>query len=443
MSLVDFLNLFFPIFEGSAETRIYPGAIVVLFSVLGIFLYKHNHEIRKWYVLALISLIMSFGENIPGMNLIYEIPGFSLLRVPARFLFPLVFALSVISAMVIDVIYKDIETYKFKRIFFLSPIIIFVILFSLGSFLITKEISINFVWPVIGFSLGYLLIILLQKHAHNPLLVTTSLIVLLVIDLLFVNYSSLRFFSKADVINKNPELMTKLTDISPNFRVYTPSYSISQEQGSYWNIKQVNGVDPLQLQQYVNYFVELSGISVDEYSVTLPPFKNGNPELDNYGVCPNKQQLSELNTKFVISSFELKDCGLGAYELISNQYVYEIGKSDDYLKFLDCQNVENQYSILKYSPNEIILDIESCGGILQISEINYPGWKIFIDGNQVPLISNSLFRSMSILEGQHELRMVFIPNLVIVGLIVQSFTWLISILYIFYVLKNKNEAKIS
>lgn len=440
MSLVDFLNLLFPFFEGSAEIRVYPGAVVILLSVLGIFLHKHNLHMRKWYVLALISLILSFGEHIPGMNLIYEIPGFSLMRVPSRFLFPLLFALSIISAMVLDAIGKGLRNYSFNRVFFLSPIIIFVILFSLGSFFLTKELSNNFVWSVIVFSSGFILIILLQKHPKNHLLLSASLLVVLMIDLFFVNYSSLRFTSNVDVVNKYPELMLKLADISPKFRVYTPSYSISQEQGSYWSIHQVNGVDPLQLTQYINYFEQVSGIPVENYSVTLPPFENGNPEIDNKGICPNREKLLELNTKFVISSFELMDCNLGAYELISNQYVYEIGKEDSYLRFQDCPKSEYQYSILKYSPNEIILDFESCGGILQISEINYPGWKIFIDGQQTILESKSLFREVSVPEGQHELRMVFKPSIVFVGLVVQSITMLLSIYYILFISMKKNEA---
>ncbi len=432
MSFIDFLNLSFPLFEGNAETRVYPGAVVVLLAILGVFLYKHNKHIRKWYVLALISLILSFGKNIPGMNLIYEIPGFSLMRVPARFLFPLLFSLSIISAMVFDEIYKGINNYSFNRLFFLSPVFIFVILFSLGSFLLTKELSINFVWPIIAFSSGFLLIFLLLNNTHNSLFLANILILVLVIDLFFVNYSSLRFESSVAVNNKSSELIRKLSKIPANFRVYTPSYSVSQEQGAYWNIHQVNGVDPLQLQQYVNYFEQVSGISIDNYSVTLPPFENGNPELDNYGICPKREKLQELNTIFVVSAFDLLDCNLGTSEFISNQYVYKI-EEDNYLWFQECPQSENKYTIKKYSPNEIILDIESCGGILQISEINYPGWKIFIDGQQVALDSKSLFRSVSVPEGQHELLMVFKPNIIFAGLFVQCLTWLFSIFYILLV----------
>jgi hypothetical protein len=433
MSLVDFLNLVFPFFEGNAETRVYPGAVVVLLSILGVFLHKHNQHIRKWYLLALISLILSFGENIPGMNLIYEIPGFSLMRVPSRFLFPLLIALSIISAMVFDAISKSLKNYSFNRVFFIFPVVIFVLLFSFGSFLMTKELTINFVWPIIVFSSGILLIFLLQKSVHIPIFLENGLFMILVIDLFFVNYSSLRFVSSVEVNNNSPELMRKLSETPANFRVYTPSYSVSQEQGAYWSIHQVNGVDPLQLKHYVNYFEQVSGISIDNYSVTLPPFENGNPEMDNYGICPNREKLQEINTLFIVSAFELLGCDLGISEFISNQYVYEIGKEDNYLRFQDCPKSENQYSIMKYSPNEIVLDIESCGGILQISEINYPGWKIFIDGQQVALDSKSLFRSVRVPEGQHELLMVFKPNIIFTGVVVQSLAWLFSIFYILFV----------
>lgn len=440
MSIVDFLNLLFPFFEGSAETRVYPGAIVVLLSVLGLFLYKHNQHMRKWYILALISVILSFGEHIPGMNLIYEIPGFSLMRVPARFLFPLLFSLSIISAMVFNTISISVKDYSLNRVFFLFPVVIFVILFSVGSFLLTQELTINFVWPIIIFSTGFLLIFFLQKHAHISLFHANNLLIILVIDLFFVNYSSMRFVSSVETINKDPELMRILTNTSPNFRIYTPSYSVSQEQGTYWGIHQVNGVDPLQLQKYINYFEQVSGISIDNYSVTLPPFENGNPELDNYGICPNKEKLQELNTIIVVSAFELLDCNLGTSEFISNHYVYEIGVEDNYLRFQDCPKSENQYNIKKYSPNEIILDIESCGGILEISEINYPGWRIFVDGQQVVLDSKSLFRSVSVPDGHHELRMVFKPIIIFAGLIMQSLTWLFSIFYILFIRIKKNEA---
>lgn len=432
MSFLDFLNLFFPFFEGNAETRVYPGAVIIMLSILGLFLYKQNNHIRKWYVLLFISVIFSLGENIPGMRFIYELPGFSLLRVPSRFLFPFIIALSIISAMVIDIIHLEKVQYRLNRIVFLFPIFIFVVLFSFGSIILTKDISINLIWSIIIFSSSFIILLLLLSHSYKPFMLTTILFLILTIDLSFVNFSSLNFIPVKTVIYEKNDLISKLSNLKPNFRVYTPSYSISQEQGSFFGIHQVNGVDPLQLQRYVDFFGEASGVAVDKYSVTLPRFENGNPEKDNIGKCPNKDMLQELNTKYVISSFPLTDCDVGDYETISDQYVYEIGEKDHYLMLENCPEKELNYLIKKYSPNEVILDLESCGGNLKISEINYPGWQIFIDGQQSELESESLFRLMNISKGPHELRMVFRPKNVIISLIIQNLLWLSCAFYLFF-----------
>lgn len=440
MSFFDFLNLFFPFFEGNAETRVYPGAAVILLSVVGLFLSQQNSKFRKWYFLALISILFSLGENIPGMSYIFGLPGFSLMRVPSRFLFPFIFALSVISAYVFDSFYLGKLSYKIHRIFFLFPFVVFVILFAVGSFFITKEFPINLIWSIIIFSTSFIVLFLLFSSSIKPILLSLFLLFLLTTDLFFVNISSLRFEPFEKVINNHPDLMSKLEVSEPGFRVYTPSYSISQEQGAFFGLNQVNGVDPLQLQEYVDFFENASGVAVEKYSVTLPPFETGNPSKDNGKKCPKKELLQKLNTKYVISAFSLSDCDLGDHTLLADQYVYELGNEDNYLQLENCPDGKLNYQTIKYSANEIILNIESCGGILQISEINYPGWQVFVDGNQVSLESKTLFRTLRVPEGRHELKMVFRPQIVLVSLSIQSFAWLISLFYIIFAnRKRENE----
>lgn len=443
MSFFDFLNLFFPFFEGNAETRVYTGAVVILLSVLGLFLSQQNLRIRKWYVLALISILFAVGENIPGMRLIYGLPGFSLMRVPSRFLFPFIFALSIISAKVLDTIYLEKLKYKFNRIFFLFPLVIFVILFAVGSFFITKETPINLIWSIFIFSLSFFVLFVLLTYSYKPIRLVGILAVLLILDLFFVNYSSLKFEPFGKVINNRSELILKLADLEPNFRIYTPSYSISQEQGAYFDINQVNGVDPLQLKKYVDYFSKASGVPVNTYSVTLPAFETGNPFTDNVGKCPKTEMLQKLNTKYIISAFPLTNCDLGDPELLSDQYVYDLDNEDNYVVVENCPETKLNYQIRRYTPNEILLDIKSCGGVLQISEINYPGWQIFVDGEQVLIERESLFRTIRIPEGYHELQMIFRPNLVFMSLILQSIAWLLSLIFIIFADRkrvNENSA---
>jgi len=439
MALKELINMVFPIFEGSAELRVYPGAAIIFLSVLGLTLTKENRPIIKWYLLALASLIFAFGENIPGMKLIYEIPGFSVMRVPSRFLFPFIFALSVISSFVLDIIIFKKISYPFKRIFYLTPILFFVILFSIGSIFFTKTFSINFFWPIFVFSGSFILIQFMFTQRFRPVIMGLGLLVFLVVDLFIVNLFSLSYVSSEKIINNNKDILVKLTSLPSKLRVYTPSYSISQEQGAFWSINQINGVDPLQINEYVYFFEKTSGIPVENYSVTLPPFKNGNPEADNFGQCPDKDSLSALNTKYVVSSFEMSKCNLGEEFQISNLFVYDLGENDNYLSFTNCKSDTDSLKLLKHTPNEILLDIKSCGGLLRLSEINYPGWNVYIDGVKGSLVADSLFREVDLSEGLHSVQFKFQPLFVFWGLGAQGIFWIFGIGILF--IKSKNNEK--
>lgn len=423
LSFADLLNLLFPFFEGSAETKLYLGGVVILLALLGLFVYKQNNKFRKWYYLALIAIILSFGSNIPGMNLLYEIPGFSLLRVPSRFVFIFVFSLSVCAAYVVDVILNEKMDYKFSRIFFLVPVVFFNFLFFLGSIFLTKKFNLSIFWSVIVFSFSLVAIIFILKGRFNNQYLGVGLVLILFCDLIFVNFKSLTFKPFHYVVDEKIELIKKIESISANFRVYTPSYSITQEQGAYWNINQINGVDPLQLKAYVELFNQISGIPNNQYSVTLPPFRTSNPNNDNEEFCPNLKGLEELNVKYVISNFDLTKCSLGKEIKLSSTYVYDISGIDNYVKNKACEN-GTKYSILSFSPNKIKLNVNSCEGLMQINEINYPGWRISINGKPALLQRDKLFRTFLFPGGEHEITFYYQPTIIYESLIIQTIVWL-------------------
>jgi hypothetical protein len=92
-----------------------------------------------------------------------------------------------------------------------------------------------------------------------------------------------------------------------------------------------------------------------------------------------------------------------------------------------------------YSPNKIEFSVNSCGGELQISEINYPGWKIFIDDQQETLEPNNFFRIIYVPKGEHVVRMVYRPFISIGSAILQFGFWIIILGIIFYFYRNEHE----
>jgi len=90
-------------------------------------------------------------------------------------------------------------------------------------------------------------------------------------------------------------------------------------------------------------------------------------------------------------------------------------------ELLGVENVEEMNS----TPNRI--SIKASGpGRLVLSEINYPGWKVFVDGNQEEIKTTyGLLRSIDLAEGSHKIEFSFQPLTVYAGLGLAVVGWVL------------------
>jgi uncharacterized membrane protein YfhO len=64
-----------------------------------------------------------------------------------------------------------------------------------------------------------------------------------------------------------------------------------------------------------------------------------------------------------------------------------------------------------------------------LSEIYYPGWKVFIDGNEAEISSAyQVLRLVTLPEGSHSVQFVYRPLSVYAGLSLAGIGWLIALL---------------
>ncbi len=401
------LGFLFPDNGTFSEWILYPSAIVLLLVVLGLFLYKENKPIRFWYIVILVSLLLSFGNFIPGLGFVYSLPGFSLLRVPARFIWMDFFAFSFVSSFVIDCLLEYKKSYKFDRFFFLVPITVFQILLLIGIFYFSGLLNYLFIFSTVFFIFGTIFIGLIIHKAFSPVFKKVVFISLLLVELFIINFNSIKYKQSDVLLNSDPELLAEIKSLPEYARIYTPSYSISQEEAAFWRINQINGVDPMQLSEYIKYFEKVSGIEYSEYSVTLPPFSTGNPEYDNQAACPDKSGLMNLNVGMVISDFEFENCsGFSNYEVISDKYVYQINTVQKPAYF---ENSDEDIELIDYSPNRIQVKTEH-GGRLYFREIFYPGWNAIVNGSLTEVGKSEIFRFIDLPEGENLVELRFIPD---------------------------------
>ena len=432
------LGFLFPDYGSFSEWVLYPSAIVLLLVVLGLFLYKENKPIRFWYIVILVSLLLSFGNSIPGLGFLYSLPGFSLLRVPSRFIWMVFFAFSFVSSFVIDYLLVHKKSYKFDRFFFLIPITVFQILMLIGIFSLSASTNYLFIFNTLFFIFGTILIGLIIHKNISPTLKKFGLISLLLLELFIININSIKYKQTDVLLNSKPELISEIKSMPQFARIYTPSYSISQEEAAFWQINQINGVDPMQLSEYVKYFEKASGIDYSEYSVTLPPFRTGNPEYDNQAACPDKIKLGDLNVGKVISDFEFDNCsGFSNYEIFNDKYVYQI---DSVQKPAYFENSDSKIELIEYSPNRIKLKTDR-GGRLYFNEIYYPGWNAFVNGSLAEVGKSEIFRFIDLPDGENIVELSFSPNYLksITGIQILSLSFVLVLLFLEQINVRKNK----
>lgn len=253
------------------------------------------------------------------------------------------------------------------------------------------------------------------------------MIVMIVIDLGTVVFTLVKFRPADDVFAENTRAASYIRAQNGTFRTYSPSYSIPQHIAALYGLELADGIDPLQLRDYANFFEVASGVPQSGYSVTIPPFATGDPENDNRGYLPDNEKMGLLNVRFIASSYDLLTDGLLLRARFGETRIYEnlavLPRAQLRVTGEKGGHVFREVEIWKHSANQIEISVEGPGTLI-LSEVYYPGWVAFIDGDRTDIQKTvGLFRSVVIPEGSHAVKFVFRPASVFLGLGLSILTW--------------------
>jgi len=419
MSPEKILGLIIPTGGSNPEWYLYSGG-----TVLGLyFLQLVNRSLRKtntfWNIWVMISIIIAFGSSFINPDWLVNLPIISLLRVPARSLFLIGFIFAVIAA-------RSIEYIKSKES---NSSDILKAAFGIAAAAMGLGVPINILLgkvalqPIWGFLFLFLLALALAMRGSildGPRL---SLIIaaLLAFDLIGAGIQSFHIRDKAFF---NEEITDIFENDAGNYRIYSPSYSMPQWIAVEHKLKIADGVDPMHLANYSEFMERASGVNVDGYSVTIPVFSSGNPAVDNMGVEPDAFLLSLLNVKYIISEYEIESSEIIELTTIDNSIIYLNRYSSQHawveasprIKGLDHELDNGLVKDLIITPNRIELTARGPGRLV-LSEVQYPGWKATIDGEEQEIkTAYGLLRSVYLPAGDHEVVFYFRPLTVYLGL---------------------------
>jgi hypothetical protein len=440
----NLFGLIFPNLGGSAEWFTYFGALPILLMITGCTSKPVWRKNRFWVIIFFTSILVSLGSYLPGMQALASIPGFDLLRVPSRALFLAGISLSVITANEMEELQHlgDLKGNKVKRLI-LVGFILLVLLLTINFSASSDSGQPGFIWGGIVFVLmGSIL--LLATYKKIPKYSQYILVAFLLADLSFVSFHEIRFEKQENVFAESSEVASIIEEeILPNSRIYSPSYSISQETAMNAGLQLADGVNPMQLENYVKYMAVATGIYWDDYSVTLPAFISGTPESDNKDAVPDAEMLGILNVQMIVSAFPINADGLILLEKTSNTYIYNnthyrprvwIQKGS----VIEVDDAFEEAIITQYSPTRIQIDATG-PGVLVLADPNYPGWVARVDGRKTPILEiNGLLRGVSLPEGQHTVAFSFQPILLYIGLILLGCILMVAIIFAFFFRKRND-----
>jgi hypothetical protein len=207
-------------------------------------------------------------------------------------------------------------------------------------------------------------------------------------------------------------------------RVYSPSYSVPQHVAARLRLQLADGIDPLQLQTYIQYMDTATGVPRSGYSVTLPPLDTGSPQVDNAEYTPDAQRLGWLNVGYVASEYDLDAPGLALVAQEGQTRIYENTQVLPRARVNRLDGTLAAAEILDYSPNRITVQADGPGRLV-LAEVDYPGGRARVDGVEAPVLSEGgLLRAVDLSAGQHRVTFTFRPLSVAVGLALGILTWL-------------------
>ena len=422
------LSLLIPQFDGFAEWALYPGVVILSLAVYSLAARDTRQKTWLWTGVVVGSFLFSLGSYIPGMEYLASLPIFNLLRVPPRILFIGCMALIVLAAYGLDDLLGKDKLIGFDPVFYLAPVGGFVLFLGAGIFIFGKQIPWLYGWSLAGIGCTFVLIALKERGKIDGHWAGLIILGLVTIDLSMANFSQIQHLAWDAALGKDEKAALEyLSEQSGIFRIYSPSYSISQLGAAEYGLQMANGVDPLQISDYAEFLNVASGVDSQGYSVTVPYLLEENRQY-NLGSIPDLNQLGLLNVRYVVSDYPLVLTGAKLVFQSGKTRVYENQEARPraWMQPAGAAVGEQIWPVndLSIDADHIIVQAQGPGRLV-LSEVYYPGWTATIDDQPAEIMRVAkILRGIDIGKGNHTIELTYRPVQVYAGMAISVLSWI-------------------
>lgn len=439
----------------------YVGILALLLAGLALLLRRDNVT-RFLALLAVLALFLALGNFTILHGWLYRfVPGFNMIRAPARFIYLLDFALAALAALGLDVLLRPIprsSRHTWCQVLRCSPLLVLsvalivlpvtyaTLLYSqdkapeIFARLLTGTSGIVFALLLLG--CGVAILHLRGRHRVHQFTLGLIVFVLILFDLASLGaYTELEFndptagfeHPAAIAFLKNDPEYYRIDTRTEVWDVWQPDLSLLHGIFDVWGIH-----NPLVLADYHRYWEGLGSRSTSLYDFLNAKYVVGHKDVvldwgkfelafdadPTVNVYRNTQVLPRA---FVVHKSRSVPDQEQAFTVIhradfdpATTVVVEDGST-----LTAATPGTSEARIESYSNNEIRLQAStSLPGYLVMSEVYYPGWKAEVDGHPADVQrANYAFRAVLLPPGAHQVRLYFQPTTWKAGIICSLFTW--------------------
>ncbi len=419
----DLLGLLLPNPLHWPEVNVAVGVVVLTLALSALVVNARRHWF--WGVMALGFLLLAMGNGGVVYPLLARLaPAAGLLRVPARFLLLFGLCVSTLAGFGVEDLGRGrltlapVERTRLALVGFFALVVGVAVglMVLIGPNFIVARPGVGAAMLFAG--LGVLAALLALARGPDLPAVSVGIAVLIVLELTFLNLSALEARRPVSAVPESFELA--LSRGWGRERAFSPTYSLPQAWAARAGTERADGIDPLQLKAYWEFMAEAVGYEPSEYSVTLPPFPEGDPSFPHYTEL-DTDRLGLLNVAWIVASHPVSGEHLVAAGQSGRLWMYEnkAARPRAWIQdssALDAGSDWQATEFVVWSPNRIIVRAAGPGWLILAQNAD-PGWVARIDGNPVPTkAAEGLLQAVELPEGEHVVLLDYRPRSALIGL---------------------------
>jgi hypothetical protein len=463
----------------------YVGIAPLLLSLAAISLMRRNWRVTFWLAVALFSLLVALGPATPLASLMYRVPIYNLVRAQARNLFQVDFAAAVLAAFALT--YASRRALVNAALVGSALIAIAAAVASVAGETLWLPIAmaargeaggreivagLRMANPSIGVPLlatAAAAVGLIGFARYRSALFAALVLAVQLADLDHYGKGLGHQYPSPPWVLSPPQLVGAVEGLpldggKARVAVVTKNSEAFDLRPMLWGVPTVNGYDSMPLARYGQFadtmpywgqihpagafgrplFLDL--LNARWVVVVHPPSASADTEIaealadrsrwrleratDGYTVLENLMArprawlvsrtapLAPVNVLRAVREGRLPDTGEPFDP--ARMALVEEGEARTY----GDGAARGEVTIASYAPAAIEMIVRSpASAFLVLSEVDYPGWRAYIDDAEVPIVrTNYVLRGVEVGGGEHRVRMEFTPNSLWVGLVVSACT---------------------